>query len=412
MTVVHVGPTDGLASLAAERIKAVKAVMTGKPAAEDLRDKITSDNYLFVASRLRLIKRIFWIIPYRHLDFINAEERVRSFLGSNASPFRQQDIDSMRLENGCVSGTLAAVEVHICSPGTMPPLQEPVLVSIDAGFFPALAGRKGISNLGAIRQFIEFMALKNIGTAAVSVTSSPGLKAMSRYIPEEIATILKNPSMIKEVSPPPLWTVRDQADNMLTGGGIREALRYLDTNAAAFPDDPYLILMRSTAQVLLSRRSAAAGRIIGLCTRNADFCGGITDTGIQLRERGDLPGAEEFFKKALSPHPHLDPARFEYALTLYRSGKHAQADKEARTLLSNPFYAVSSAFLLGDCAYGLKRDEESLRWYEAALKAYRDAGGYRLSGWEQESLNRLKSLYEKRNDQRGLKSLERALSSE
>lgn len=411
MTVVHAEPRDGLAFIPAERMKEIENLIKQRSSAIYNGNMISSDNYLFAAARLGLVRRIFWIIPYRYLNYINAEERIRLFLRSETSHFRHKDIDSMRFRNGCVSGNLAGIEMNICSPLTMPSLQEPVLMTIDAGFFSAFAVQKEVSKLTAMKDFFDLIALRKIKAQSVIVVSSPELKATEGYLSEQTAAILKDPSLLRRDAPPGLWTVRDRADNMLTGGGFREAAEYLDKNIGAYPNDPYLFLMRQTAHALISGGRSALEDMVRLCTKKPDFCHAIVDTGILLRDNGNLQGAEEFLRKAQSLQPVLYDARIEYALTLYKSRKYAEA-RAALLPLSDSKLSVKAGLLLGDCAYALNHDSEALDWYEKALKSYREWGLYRLNGWEKESVNRLKSLYEKRNDRQGLLVLEKTLSVE
>ena len=406
-TVIHIGPKDGLAFVPDKKLSAIKSFLTDGSSGADTGGRITGDNYLFVASRLGLVNRIFWITPYNHFSYINAEERVLSFVRNQASIFRQQDIDSLRFRNGCVSGNLAGVETSLCSPSTIPQLAEPALVLLDTGFFPVYAAERGISTLHAMKELFDLMALQKIRTPAFFVVSSPEAAVMHGYLSGEALAILKEPSTTKQESPPPLWTARDQADNMLSGGGIREAAQYLQENIGAHADDPYLILMQATARAMLGKREPALQAMAVLCAEKPSFCSGIADAGVLLRERGDLAGAEAFFLKALSLRPDLDSARLEYALTLYASRRYAEAKSEASALSQKSSFAVAGGFLLGDCALAEGRETEAIDWYEKALASYGNAGGYRLSRREQESLARLKSLYTKRNHQEGLKSLKK-----
>jgi tetratricopeptide (TPR) repeat protein len=277
---------------------------------------------------------------------------------------------------------------------------------IDAGFFPSYAEQTGFSNLAVMRGFFDPLTLRKIRVLSMVIVSPPEIPAMHGYLADEFASILKDPSLVGASVPPALWSVRDKADNMLTSGSFRDAAAYLEKEMNGYPDDPYLLMMRSTAQALLSQRSRALGAMTDLCAAQPTFCRGIADAGVMLRERGDLAGAEEFLKKTLSLQPGLARARIEYGLTLYRAGKYAAAAAEASGLLTDPAYAVMSGFLLGDCAYAEQREAEAIGWYERALQSYREAGRYRLSSWEQQSAGRLRSLYEKRSDQRSLRALE------
>jgi len=404
MTVVHVGPLDGLAFIPAERMKAVKTLLKAGQGGSEAGQKVTYRDYLFAASRLGLIKRIYWIIPFRHLDFIDAEMRTQHFLRTETSHFRPKDVDAMRFNNGCVSGSIFDIETHICSPATMPHVSEPVLMTMDMGFFPAFSVTKGVNKLGAIKEFFDVMVAKQFKVQSLHIISLPSLKAMHGYLSEQSLTLLKEPDLLGRGNPPGLWTARDNADNMLSGGGANEAASFLKDRIRESPDDPYLILMSATARALLMDKAAALDSMSGLCATKPEFCRGIADAGVALRDKGDMSGAIEFFNKALELKPGLDSMRLEFARTLYADGKF---DTAASVLsgISNPEYIVASGLLRGDCAYSMKKENEAMTFYEKALAAYQEAGGYRLSSFELESLNRLKAIYEKQNDQKGLKLL-------
>jgi tetratricopeptide (TPR) repeat protein len=413
MTVVHVGPRDGLDSVPAGRMGEIKARLKEGRVDAAGGVPVTQDNYLSVAARLGLINRLYWLIPYDYLHYLNAEDRVRLFLRTEASLFPRRDIESMRFKDGCVSGTLAGIETHICSPSTMPISSGTALVSIDTAFFRPYAHQKDLSTLGALKELIDQLALRRIATPSLFVTTSPELPVRMGYLADELLEVLKDPAVIRKERPPELWTVRDQADNMLSGGGWRDAARFLEQNRGAYPDDPYLVLMRSTADMLLARdRAAARAEMARLCAERSAFCRGIADAGGLLAERGDLAGAGDLFQQAISLAPSLASARYGYALVLYRSGRYADAAREGKALLSAPDHAVIACFLLGDCSYALRQEDEALEWYRKALRSYGEAGGYRLGRREQESLDRLRSLYRKRNDQQGLKALESMMAPE
>ena len=406
MTVVHVGPLDGLAYIPAERMKAIKTRLKAGTGESEAGLKATYRDYLFAASRLGLIKRIYWIIPFNHLNFIDAERRIRHFLETETSHFRPKDVEAMRINNGCVSGSLFNIETHICSLATMPYLPEPVLMTMDMGFFPVFSVTKGINKLGAMKEFFDVMAAKQLQVQALHVVSLPSLKAMHGYLSEQALTLLKEPDLHGKGNPLGLWTARDSADNMLSGGGAKEAASFLKDRIREYPEDPYLILMSATARALLRDKATALDSMSGLCATKPKFCRGLADVGVALRNWGDMAGATEFFQKALELRPGLDSARLEFALTLYVDGKYAEA-ASALSGISNPDYIVASVLLRGDCAYSMKKENEALRFYEKALSDYQEAGGYRLGNLEKESLNRLKTIYEKRNDQKGLKLLSR-----
>lgn len=413
MTVVHAGPHDGLAFVPPARMKAIKSALRNNAIGGSPYDLITKDNYLFVASRLGLLNRVFWIIPYDHLAYINAELRVRIFLKNEASYFHKRDIESMRFGQGCVSGTLSDVAVSICSPAAVPPVPESVLMVIDAGFVPPYAAQRKMDDLSALKEFFSILTLKKTRTASVAVTTSPMMSAKSTYLSEIIAEILQNPSILSNEHPPSLWLLRTKADILLRYGEVKAASDELRKNNPVLLHDVYLRFMKAAADVLLSKNKVtAADDISALCTENTQLCRGIAETGAALRERGDAAGAETFLKKALAMQPALVSARFEYAATLYQSKKYSEAQKEAETIVSQPGYEVSAALLAGDCAFAMQRTVEAVRWYERAVQAYLERERRRLQPRELESLQRLKLLYEQQKNESAVKKLNDILAFE
>lgn len=410
MTVVHAGPRDGMAFIPEARMKEIKELLnnTQKEAAGE--NLITADNYLFAAARLGLIQRVLWIIPYSQLAFINAEERIQHFLRDETSSFRKKDIESMKFRNGCVSGALWNIETHICSPSSMPSLQMPVLMTLNIGFFPPFAAEKGVSNLSAMKEFFDLLAHREIRTDSLHLVSLTDYAARHAYLQEEALAILKEPALLRKATPA-LWVLRDQADNMLTGGGTWEASLLLDRVMKEYRDDPYLTIMRETAHAFLSEKSSALTALERLCEEKTVYCRAMTDIGVDLREKGDLSAASGFLEKALTLWPESDRVRMEYARTLYDRKLYAKAS-EVLLHMKDPVYAVSAFLLQGDCSYAQKREDEALTLYQQALKSYQEAGGYRLGSREQEGLNRLKAIYTKRSDQKGLESLDKNLTME
>lgn len=406
MTVVSMGPKDGLAFIPPDRMKAIRSSLNNGAGAAGDDGMVTADNYLYAAHDLGLISRVVWVIPFGYADYIDAEARIRNFLKNEASYFSPKDIDSISYNKGVVSGRLFGIETYICSPSRIMFIRKPALVTLDTGFFPAYSARKGINKLGGMRDFFELMSAWRIAARSVFVISSPDLKAMHGYLAEQALAIVNNPGIVRTGAPPALWLVRDQAENMFSGGGIKEAVSYLIPMVKKYPADPYLTLILETGRVLLSEKPASSKELERLCRDKPDLCRGMVDAGVALRDKGDGPDALEFFRRALALKPDLRSARMEIAATLYGMARYEEAAREL-DLSSADASSVTGLFLRGDCAYALRHEDEARADYEKAVAAYREAGSYRLGARELAGVNRLRSIYERQGDKKGLNRLDK-----
>ena len=310
-TVVNVSPLDGIAAVPDERLSRItKGVQGGTAVTGREEDRVTGSDYLFAASRMGVLNKLYWIIPFDYLDYINAEVRVQEFLRNASTNYPLRDIDSMKFRNGCVSGRLSGMEIHICSMFSRPDIEGPVLVAIDGQFFPVYASIKNENILGVMKSFFDFLQVRPLWADSVHILDSGGM-ARQGYIAGELAEVFRTPGLFRQPQPPDLWSLRDQADNMLTGGGVIEALRLIKERGHEYPDDPYLILMKGTAELLLGVQGEGLNKVEHKCRENPYFCRGLVDAGLTLKRRGERAKAASVFAKVLQVNPGYAPARSE-----------------------------------------------------------------------------------------------------
>lgn len=399
-TVINVSPYDGLAFIPEKRLKGIKAVLFEKRVPADEAELVNAHNYLFTAAKLGLVNKVYWVIPFNYLDYIDAEERVRQFLGSAASYFQQKDIETMKFNAGCVSGTLYGIEAHICSAGSLPVMQETVALVVTDGFFPVIAATKKKNILGLIKEFVDSLSARRLKADSLKIVSLPEEPAYRGYLINELIDMFRNPDTASKSLPPDLWRLRDQADNMLTGGGVSESLSLLISRAQQYPDDPYLLLMRGTAELVLLKTGVGFNTIETQCGVDPFFCKGIMDACIVLRGRGGAAKASEILARILILRPDDIRIRLEYARTLYMLERYPDALK----VLSG-MNTVGAMFMIGDCYYSLGKPDEARMFYEKAIASYRSIGLSRVDQYAQDSLGRLKQLHEKAQDQAGVERL-------
>lgn len=404
ITVLHISPYDGFAFIPNKRLEAIKEGLTGKQEKAGVFNRSSFRDYLYTASRLGIVGRVYWIIPYTHLEYMDAERRIHKFLETQTSLFSQKDILSMKSAGGCFTGTLFGVETHICSAKNLPLISDPVHITLDADFFPVYAAQRGLGKLRAVKEFFDSIAAKKLLSLSAHVVSGPEIGGLGRYLAEQTVSIIREPALLSKASPPTLWIIRDLADTIFSVEGPKAALSFLNVRIKEYPEDPYLIMMREIAKAMTGDKQSSLNVFESLCAGNRLFCSGMIDAGILLRGKGEFDWAADFIKKSLVLQPDSDRYRFEYARTLYMSGKYNEAI-ESLSGISDQEYIVSAGFLRGDCSYSMHNESQAVSEYEQAVSLYRDIGGYRLGDLEQKSIGRLKNYYQKRNDQRGMNLL-------
>lgn len=311
-TVIHISPFDGVAVIPSERLRRITESMKGRDDTHGPGDEgVTGGDYLFAAARMGMLKKIYWVMPFDHIDYINAEARIQEFLKSSVSHFSPREIESMKFKNGCVSGRLSGIETHICSMSSLPAFQEPVLVAVNGGFFSVFAATKKKNILGTMKSFFDSLSFLQLRTDSLHVIPAQEGMARQGYIHEELTEMFKQPDIFRQPIPPELWNLRDQADNLLSGGGVREALHLLKEHAHEYPNDPYLILMRGTAELLAGVNAEGLKRMEKECGENQLFCRGLVDAGLLLKNGGEGAKAAHVFERVIMLNPGYAPARSE-----------------------------------------------------------------------------------------------------
>ncbi|MBI5103363.1 MAG: hypothetical protein HZB33_16250 [Nitrospirae bacterium] len=310
-TILHVSPYSGLAPVPDDRLRRLKEGIgaAGPSALSEI--EVTGHDYLFAAARMGMVKKIYWVIPFSYVDYIDAEARVKQYLNDSVSYFKPEDIDSMRFSDGCVTGELSGIETHICGPSTLPSFDVPVLATVNTGFFPVFASEKKKNILGVMKLFLDSLAFRRIGADSLHIVSQAEELALRGYIHEEISEMLRNPDTTGGAEPPELWRLRDAADNLLAGGGAREVLALLKARGGEYPEDPYLLLMRTTVELLLGMTSEGLEVIEKKCQTEKLFCKGLVDAGVLLKNQGKKSEAAIIFAKALKLNGGDKRARLE-----------------------------------------------------------------------------------------------------
>lgn len=315
---LHVSDADSLGVIPQPNIEKLKDAVYGE---ERL---YTDTDYLYAASRLGIIRKIYWILPYRFFDdIISAENKIKQFL-KDGGAFSAGDIDRMRMEFGCLTGRLSETDVAVCSPRTMHTLNEPVLLSIDTAFFPLYADGLQVSKLHAEKKLFDELAFRKIRIIRADIicnTENGRSRPRHRYLAFEFAEGIRNPQIFQAATPPDLWTHRDTAENMLSGGEDTMVLTYLAEPLKKHPQDIPLKTLSAIAHARAGHDDESFSELNEVCGRDVYSCYGFIEAGKVFAEKKSYDKAEKYFLKALEALPGRPYVKERYLSFRTESGR-------------------------------------------------------------------------------------------
>lgn len=241
-----------------------------------------SSNYLSAAIALGVVSEVNWIIPDRLFDDIPlAGDKVKAFLGKSGTILTPKEISALKMDAGCLSGTVGGARLYVCSPHTLHKIDTPLLITVTAGFFPGFAASHGSSNLRAVKTVYDELAFRQCRVRDLDVVygTADGGSPRQRYLADEFVEGAGSPKIFEADKPPELWTVRDTADNMLTGGEGRLVLDSLRKPLRKYPDDKPLRYMAAEAYLRVGDVGKAHGLVGKLCRENRAYCAPLEERG-------------------------------------------------------------------------------------------------------------------------------------
>lgn len=213
-----------------------------------------SRGVMTAAAQLGIVKKVYWVIPYRTLEYSDVERRAQLLVRQQLPDAEEKDLESLHFDGACINGRIRGLNVTICSPGSLPRIEEPLVLDLDVDFFIPFSGEVAASRLRAIRMLWDVLKMKDlhIKAAAVTMTSSPGVLPYHGYMREELTNILRRPQVLRDAAPPDLWTIYDNADTMIQGQECRQLVQYLRPFAKKYPADRFLPLFAAEGRRICS----------------------------------------------------------------------------------------------------------------------------------------------------------------
>ncbi len=281
--------------------------------------KVDSDNFLYAAASLGIVREVYWIYPYTIIeDIVLAEASVREFLKRTNSGFDPAEVDRMTMKGGCLRGQANGVMINVCDRKFFPVIDKPVVLGFDMSFFPNMAYQMQLNKLGAVKIMLDAITLRQPGVihAHLSYGIAEGkARPIHRYIGDQVIEALKDPQVLKAKLPPALWRVRDKVEDMLYAGLLDEALELLGQEMPNYPEDQALGLLEATALVMASRHDEAMPKAVALCDSDARYCAGLAYMGYVASLRGEEAQGRRFLdaSRGRLPKGFVMPAASAYA---------------------------------------------------------------------------------------------------
>ncbi len=404
ITVIHVDAHDDLGFIDEGKIKGIKKLIDEKnwQELEKERDRgakglYTLANFLYAAAHTGIVKKVYWVMPFDFFLHAGGGEKLRNFLkiggGSLMNPL---EVEAMKMEFGCLTGTLKGIDVSICGPETLPRIGIPVVLDIDTDFFPTYSLERNWTKLQGIKAFFDALYNRNIMLRYVDITYSVNkgyLKPIHRWLVDVIKDILQKPDIIKQPSPPELWAFLDVVDYALIAGKpgegektLKEALKKYPENLSIRAYDAYYSL------VYRGDYDSALKKAVKLCKEDKRYYYLLPFLGKVIKDSKYPERAEPFYKQALELVPDNFYFNREYGRYLLKVKRYDEAMvylKKAVSLEDDMYVWLR----LGDAAYEAGRKKEAAGFYERALLEYDPLVGINLSKENGRSIKRMMEYF-------------------
>lgn len=372
---VNIDAHDDLRRISPEKIAALRGLTQKKDwlavaAADSGGDQglYHCGSFIYAACRLGMVRRVYWVIPFAYFQGPAPVRTLERFLASYS--FAPASIDTFQMRAGVYQGIYHGIPLTLCSAAHLPTIGEPVILSIDADFFPPLARGRGQDVLTAMALFFDRLAEKQyrVRDALVAASINGGyLGVARRWIADHCLTYLARPE-VRSRPYPPSWLIRNTADGYYQQDQTRALLDFTAHWCRERPRDSCLMAYRAFAVLAAGDRRGAMALATAVCRDNPRFAYLLADLGQCLLDRGALEAALPFFQKAYQAAPSMNFRQKNLADVLLAAGRYRQALAyyAAYRRLNGTFPA---AFLMGFAAEQLGDHRQAGKWYAQGVEA-------------------------------------------
>ena len=398
---VNIDAHDDLKRVPTEDIQKLKQAYLRNPmelteAGHDGYPPPGNNNFIYIAAKLGIIKKVVWIVPSTYDIFSDSGTRLAALLKMYG--FADEDILTFTPKGRSFVGTVDGIPVTICDIASLPKLREPVLLTLDVDYFPAMVNDASFAITKSVKE--TFKALFDRGyevrdtTVAYSVNGS-FLSTCYRWVGDLSVDILREPAVLSEDQLPARYLFLQRADMLLIMKRYQELLDHTATYLEKEGTDPSVYIYAAQAQQALGNSNESFRLAEKACVAEKSYCYGLPELGSVLLELYDLNMAEKFFSRGYALCPDMDHGQFQLAMALRKSGRHDDAIKYFQ-VFRNCYGSFPVDFYLAE-TYLLKGDEPSaLAYYDSGRRTVVKNAAL-LSGFgDFKSLEKAAEFYERK----------------
>jgi len=367
---INVDAHDDLRWIAPEKIASLRALMRQKDWGTFLAVDSGGDSglyhpgtFIYAACKLGLVRHVYWIIPFDYFQRPDSTRQLADFLRQYG--FSRQTIDTFALHEGCYEGSLFGIPLTICGIEHLPHIPEPVLLSIDADFFPPFAHWYNRDILTAMSVFFRRIADQAYSVQDVVIAHSVNggfLSVARRWIAERCAEILSRPEHIAAPYSD-LWLVRGLADIYYQHDRAQAVLDITRRFRKRYPQDPCLMAYQAFALLASGDNKGSFDLACGAVRLDKRYAFLLADLGQCLIDRGNLDEALQYFRAAYKAAPRMNFRQKNLADALMQAGRYREALYYYNIYRqSNGTYPV--VFLMGEAALHLSDIARARSFFE------------------------------------------------
>jgi len=328
-------------------------------------------SFIYAASRLGMIREVYWIVPFPWFRPPVDVQRINHFLTTYGFP--QESLSTFVLTNGCYHGAFDGIPLNVCGIEQLPDLDEPLIMSIDADFFPAMADWYGQDLLGAMGFFFSALSQQayRIRDTVIAHSVNGGFCDVSRrWIAETCADMMTRADLATGPYPE-IWLVKGLADIYYQSDRPRSLLdltgRFLDK----YPLDPCLMSYRCFALLSLGETDQAFELARRLAVLDQAYAFTLADLGQCLIDRGDIDTGLRFFQAAYDYQPGMNFRQKNLGDALFLAGRYTQALRyyNAYRNLNGPCPVV---FSMGRAALETGDENQAARWFDQGVQCLKN----------------------------------------
>jgi tetratricopeptide (TPR) repeat protein len=359
---------------------------------------ISAGNFIFAAAKLGMIKEVYWIIPFKYFSYPDADERLRIFLKSISFP--DDDVKTFSINNGCFSGQTSRVPLSLCSIDSLPNLDKPVILSVDADFFPTMASVRSINLLGSVKLSFDALYKKTYKIQnAVVAYSVNGMytRVFHRWVGDEIVNILENPDVLSRSELPELGLIRQNAEILRINSKPNDILNYLALFQDKYNEEPSILMYSAIAYNEIGKIDMSFEYAEKTCLIDRNYCFILPELGFKLLNDRKLDIAEKFFLRGYALNPDMNYMQINFALYLKKAGRYKEALKYFK-IFRKWYDPYPVDFLIGEAYLLLGNDTSAFEYFNSGrIDLTSDPYAFFEGHWEEADAVRLAAKFYEEN---------------